>query len=246
MLAKSLILVSLVALAGLSETVIAGEAPASLDEHVEHYDNRYALPDEYEKLTDNRGEGFDDLYGTRNFREILKGIAYRGGANNRFHEENRRDNMNPLPPDGLENLCKEGFGTAYYLYRTNFDSVSRQTHCTSSRTGKRTLEYFQLSPKESDHVHEMLQSIFDSIKDHRKGPVYLHCWNGWHASGLISAKVLRQFCGLSADEAVEYWDKNTDGHNSEPKYESIRQNIRDFQPFPDLAITSDEAALICP
>ena len=43
-----------------------------------------------EKATDNYGNGNLDLYGTRNFRTILHGVAYRGGGNNYYHNENKR------------------------------------------------------------------------------------------------------------------------------------------------------------
>jgi hypothetical protein len=39
----------------------------------------------------------------------------------------------------------------------------------------------------------LLETIFAAIKDSEMGPIYMHCWNGWHASGYISALSLRQF-----------------------------------------------------
>ena len=213
---------------------------------VAYYDLRYGLTDEFEKLTDNHGEGFEPLYGTRNFRTILKGVAYRGGANNSFRREDRRDNRNPLPDDGLTNLCEEGFGRSYYLYETNFDSARTVTTCGSGRDSSHTLRYFQRSPTNPRDTYEMLRAIHETIRNYKYGPIYLHCWNGWHASGLIAAKVLRQFCGFSGEEAVAYWDRNTDGHNAEPAYEKIRQQIRSFQPYPEFQLDSADQALICP
>ena len=61
---------------------------------------------------DNRGRGFEPLYGTRNFRVVLRSVVFRGGANNQLHRTAPRDNRNPLPADGLKTLCAEGFGTA--------------------------------------------------------------------------------------------------------------------------------------
>jgi hypothetical protein len=104
----------------------SGQSPSTADLEdaprawIEYYDQRYGLDDVFEKKTDNRGEGFEQLYGTRNFRVVLTGVVYRGGANNKWHRNDRRDNRNPLPEDGLENLCEEGFGRVYYLYETNF------------------------------------------------------------------------------------------------------------------------------
>ena len=47
-----------------------------------YYKDLYGVECVEEKITDNRGNGFEDLYGTRNFRVILHGVAYRGGGNN--------------------------------------------------------------------------------------------------------------------------------------------------------------------
>ena len=215
-------------------------------DRTDFYDSRYSLDDVFEKATNNHGEGFEALYGTRNFRTILNGVAYRGGANNKYHREARRDNMNPLPVEGLVNLCQEGFERSYYLYRTNFESAPKVTRCISPSGKEHRLDYRQVSPFDEVHRRQMLGDVFETIRDESRGPVYLHCWNGWHASGLISAYILRQFCGYSADDAVAYWDANTDGHNTEPRYESIRRRIRQFEPYPEFAIEPDEAARICP
>jgi hypothetical protein len=212
---------------------------------VDDVKNRLPLKDAYEKLTDNHGNGFEPLYGTRNFRVVLQGIAYRGGANNMFHRDHPRDNMNPLPKDGLENLCKEGFSEAVYLYEDNFKSAPPQTRCQDQKA-VRVLNYEQLTPTDVNDVRTMLAKVFDVINGKADGPIYFHCWNGWHFSGLISALTLRQFCGLAGDEAVNYWNVNTDGNDDEPQYEKIRQRIRDFKPFADLQITTAQAAEICP
>jgi len=219
------------------------------DDHlqwIEYYDQRYGLDDLFAKKTDNRGEGFEELYGTRNFRVILKGIAYRGGANNRWHRTDRRANENPLPDDGLNNLCREGFSRAYYLYTTNFEQAPGLMTCQSPQSSEHELRYLRVSPNDEEQTYGVLKAIYEIIRDDRSGPIYLHCWNGWHASGLIAAKILRQFCGLSADEAIAYWDRNTDGNNKEARYESIRRRIREFTPYPEFAISEQDAALICP
>ena len=80
------------------------------------YKNRYNETDLLKKITDNYGNNEDKLYGTRNLRPILHGIAYRGGGNNYYHKTDKRKNQNPLPDDGLINLCKEGFSKSIYLY----------------------------------------------------------------------------------------------------------------------------------
>lgn len=233
------------AFAAAEPSSIAAAAQAEPD-RVDFYDQRYGLEDAFEKRTNNHGEGFESLYGTRNFRTILHGIAYRGGANNKWHRENQRHNHNPLPNEGLDNLCQEGFDRSYYLYRTNFESAPRVTQCKNMSGADHQLDYLQVSPFNDEQTYEIFADIHDTIDNDSRGPIYLHCWNGWHASGLIAAKILRQFCGLSGEEAVDYWDRNTDGHNNEPSYERIRQRIRDFQPLPEFAISSAEVSRLCP
>jgi len=206
------------------------------------YHQRYSLASPYEKLVNNVGEGHDELYGVRNFREVLKGVLYRGGANNAYNKYGKRDNRNPLPALGLKNLCEEGFKVSVYLYSRNFDSAAPQTHCNSVR-GRNTLEYVQFSPMSNPRA--LLEIIHGAIQDPEQGPVYAHCWNGWHASGLISALSLRQFCGVSGRDAVSYWEANVDGNN-EPAYQPIKDQILAFEPYADLSINTATRRRICP
>ena len=80
------------------------------------YEEKYKVECLNQKITDNFGNGYDSLYGTRNMRTILFGVAYRGGANNFYHKESKRENQNPLPEDGLNNLLNQGFSASVYLY----------------------------------------------------------------------------------------------------------------------------------
>lgn len=207
----------------------------------EFYTDRYKLSDVYRKLVDNRGQGREDLYGVRNFREVLKGVLYRGGANNMFHRENPRHNSNPLPPDGLDNLCQEGFENSVYLYSTNFHTAAPQTACHSV-LGVNQLHYFQLSP--NSKYREILEMVYDTIGDPTRGPMYVHCWNGWHASGQIAAMALMQFCGVSARDAVRYWEIAAD-RTDDGNYEAVKRRIRNFKPYADLAIDPQARARIC-
>ena len=210
----------------------------------EAYHHRYTLPDVYAKLVDNYGNGFEPLYGTRNFRAVLKGVAYRGGANNLYHRVSKRKNENPLPNDGLQNLCSEGFQTAVYLYPTNFSTAPKTTNCTSD-LGNNSLNYIHATPFGDPNTYNMLKLVYETIVDPTKGPIYFHCWNGWHASGLISALMLRQFCDYSGDQAVTYWDTNTDGNNKDSSYQTHRTRIRQFVPYDDLKITEQQKSRIC-
>ncbi|MGE3261677.1 MAG: hypothetical protein AB7K68_07870 [Bacteriovoracia bacterium] len=212
------------------------------------YRTRYQLPTAGDKLLDNYGNGHDSLYGLRNTRAVLNGVYYRGGANNYYNKHKKRSNSNPLPKEGLENLCKEGFTRAVYLYAKNYNTAKKQTRCRTYDNVENTLEYVQISPlsyrpEDLDLLHSQ---IFEHVRDPRRGPMYAHCWNGWHASGYVAATTLRQFCGFTAEQAVAYWDQNTDGFNTEPGFETIRGMIRSFTVNPSMQLTSAEKAALCP
>lgn len=216
-----------------------------LERDVAFYKGRYQLSDPYEKLTSDRGTGFDELYGTRNLREVLTGVYYRGGGNNKYHKDNPRSNTNPLPADGLVNLCKDGFALGLYFYDTNYKSAKPVNPCLLRSSGEAsTLNYNQLTAFSVKDFKPFLQLIHDRIKGKLAGPIYGHCWNGWHASGMMAAIALKQYCGFSNELADAYWVKNTDGNSK--GYESVRKKVNAFQKLPDLEITPEEQALICP
>lgn len=213
----------------------------------EIYRSRYPLSTAAQKLVDNKGRGPAHLYGTRNFRAVLNGVYYRGGGNNKYHNPPRA-NSNPLPTAGLRNLCEEGFSRAVYLYAENYETAPHSLRCRTQNGNESTLEYKQISPlahQESD-LKALLVMIHRHAQDSRLGPIYDHCWNGWHASGYVAASALRQFCGFSAEQAVAYWNLNTDGNNEGAGYDRIRARIRAFRPFPGLALSARERAVLCP
>ena len=228
----------------------AGEEPENkafeqLANDVAFYKGRYNMPDVYKKITDNRGNFFEDLYGTRNMREVLAGVYYRGGANNKYHKTHPRSNTNPLPADGLDNLCKDGFSTAIYYYSENYESAKKVNPCLLRTTASaNTLNYKQISGLGLKDFKPFLQLIHDRIKGKLTGPIYGHCWNGWHASGFMASVVLKQFCGFTDTQADAYWAKNTDGNTS--GYEAVRKKVKAYQPLAGFEITAEEKALICP
>jgi outer membrane protein OmpA-like peptidoglycan-associated protein len=212
----------------------------------EFYKKRYNEKDLLHKVTDNWGNGNDVLYGTRNMRPILHGVAYRGGANNYYHKEDKRHNHNPLPNDGIKNLCQEGFSSAIYLYRVNYENAPTTFECNCVNETANQFNYQQLDYFDDKHIYQALKLVYESAIDSTKGPVYLHCWNGWHASGLLSALILRQFCGFTSLEASAYWDLGTDGANNSPRYNTIRDKINNFVPYPELMIKNELGERICP
>ena len=194
-----------------------------------------------EKITNNKGEGFEGLYGTRNFRVILHGVAYRGGGNNYYHRSNKRNNKNPLPMDGLQNLLENGFSTSVYLYNENFDTsppflVNKKTNDS--------LMYYQIGGNNPSELDSILMFSYNAIMNEDIGPIYLHCWNGWHQSGFVSAVLLKQFCGYNTTKSLHYWEDCAD--NWTRGYDRIRNAIRDFEPIEKYRIPDEVSSVICP
>ena len=210
------------------------------------YKSRYTETDLMYKITDNKGNGFDSLYGTRNMRPILHGVAYRGGGNNYYHLTDKRNNHNPLPNDGMKNLCAEGFSKGVYLYRENFETAPLGDTCNCLDQTVNAFEYVQKDYFDNTHVYDMVKMVYESATDNNTGPVYLHCWNGWHASGFISAVILKQFCNYSNFDAVNYWDLGTDGANTSPRYQTQRNRIKEFTPYSEFSISDSLKNCLCP
>jgi outer membrane protein OmpA-like peptidoglycan-associated protein len=210
------------------------------------YKERYHETDLMYKVTDNKGNGFDSLYGTRNMRPILHGVAYRGGSNNYYHKTDKRNNHNAIPQDGMHNLCQEGFSAGVYLYRQNFDISPLGDTCNCVDEAWNKFDYYQYDYFDSTHVYKMLELTYKAAVNQETGPVYLHCWNGWHASGFISGVILKQFCGFSNWDAVNYWDLGTDGANTSPRYQTQRERIKKFQPYPEFNISDSLKGCMCP
>ena len=170
-----------------------------------------------------RGSTF---HGIRDYREVMPGILYRGGANN---------GRSPLKQDQLSALCQAGFGTAIYLYRTGFSGPS------STQCSKGQLNYLD-EGWEGKGRTAVDQRIYDTIKNKNK-PIFIHCWNGIHATGAVAATALIQFCNLSPAKAVEYWKV---GIAPRVQYPSVIRSIESFQPNPELRLTPDEQKQYCP
>jgi hypothetical protein len=248
----------IIAIVVLMVPMAAGEpqplakAPFDLARQVAEYRHRFPLTNPYTKLVDNRGKQFPALEGVRNFRVVLDGVYYRGGADN-SQRTGPKANMNPLPTHGLQHLCEQGFTEAVYLYSTNCASAPHDVACQSD-AGSGALEYQRIVaqlPRQpaaskllADNDRNLLTPIYEHLKGTRPGPIYMHCWNGWHASGYVAAIALRQFCEWSADAAIAYWTRNTDGNGAD--YGQVPERIKTFAPIPKLAISDSERRLVCP
>ena len=214
---------------------------SSIDNKVNFYKSKYEVNCVDEKITDNKGNGFEELYGTRNFRVILHGIAYRGGGNNYYHRSNNRDNKNPLPIDGLNNLLENGFSKSVYLYKENFESAPPYI---VNKEKNDTLHYHQLGGNNRSEMDSILMFTYNSIINKSVGPIYLHCWNGWHQSGFVAAVLLKQFCGFSTTKSLHYWEDCAD--NWTRGYDRIRDSIRSFVPIDKYKISKELSDKICP
>ena len=210
---------------------------------IQKFDLRYQLKNTDEKLVDNLGDNYESLYGVRNFRTVLRGLVYRGGANNAYNKYGKRDNMNPLPDLGIRNLCSEGFSKSVYLYTTNYESAPKFHNCQNYESVQTRFDYVQMTGRDEKNTEPFLKMVYDLIQSESGGPIYLHCWNGWHASGLVSALILRQFCDYSSADALSYWIRNTDGNSS--GYEEIKARIKGFQPLQKFKISKEIQAQIC-
>jgi hypothetical protein len=166
------------------------------------------------------------FHGIRDYREVMPGALYRGGANN---------GRGPLNQNELDALCDQGMGTAYYLYSTGFHGPS-VIHCPK---GDLDYSYEGWEGKGCAIVH---QQIYKTIKSKGK-PVFIHCWNGIHATGAVAATALMQFCGISSKQAVDYWKV---GIAPKLQYPSVIRNIQSFQQNPKLELTPEEQATYCP
>ena len=166
------------------------------------------------------------FHGIRDYREVMPGALYRGGANN---------GRGPLRKEQLNALCEAGFGTAIYLYKTGFSGPS------TIQCSKGSMKYIYEGWEGAGRT-AVDQDIYDTIKSKGK-PVFVHCWNGIHATGAVAATALMQFCGVSSQKAVEYWKV---GVAPKVQYPSVIRNIENFQPNGKLQLTSEEKSQYCP
>jgi hypothetical protein len=166
------------------------------------------------------------FHGIRDYREVMSGVLYRGGADN---------GRAPLKQSQLNALCEAGFGTAVYLYRTGFSGPS------TTRCSKGSLEYIYEGWQGKGRA-VVDQKIYNTIKTNGK-PVFIHCWNGIHATGAVAATALMQFCDLPPRKAVEYWKV---GIAPRVQYPSVIRDIESFQPSPRLQLTPQQQRQYCP
>jgi hypothetical protein len=196
------------------------------------------------KLVNNKGEGPDSLFGVRNMRVVLNNVLYRGGSNNFYRKEAepKTYNSHPLPYWGVSNLRSSGFGGAIYLYSKYFE----QDYPTPMIDSLEELgfTYRCLPDLNPDVVKAIFTDLNKLIYAKEIAPIYIHCWNGWHQSGMLSAFTLMQFCGISNQQALQYWEQNTDGNSK--GFPAVKSKILEFKPYKEFQTDSITRARICP
>lgn len=175
----------------------------------------------------------------KNFQVVIPGVLYRGG--------NSGGGNLPLNENGLDFLSKNGFSAAVYMYHYGWEKKPANTHGVDYTNFGTELK----NPKNVYQFLAKVKAIIDSkdlSKDlsevenafSGKGPMYVHCWNGWHASGEMAAYALVQFCGMTPSAAQDYWNENVDAGKGSVK------RIANWRPFPKLEISQDARNILCP
>ena len=178
----------------------------------------------------------EPIKGTKRFRPVLDGVLYFGGGN----QLKQRDNRNPLLNSTLDRMCGAGFSEAIYVYERNKSKMRRNTSC-----GAGSLKYDSISWLKID---QFMGRIHNNIVT-QKGPMYIHCFNGVHASNAISVIAKMQFCGLSSKDAEKLWLTQTDDYGrkeyAKGKFNSVRKRIKRYKFNPNLSIPDSIKNQIC-
>jgi hypothetical protein len=201
-------------------------APAAV---AEGFNDRTGAPTETEMLA----RGDRGLEGLAFVRPVLNGVLYRAGfkGGDKAHAG--------LATAQRLALCEAGFTGARYV---DFGS---KTQFGTTQCAEGTLDY---SPLRSSRTAALMQDIHAVIEDPDKGPILVHCMWGVHSSGAVAAMALTQFCGWSESQAKTYWHK---ARNNAPCGSAgcdrwIDDKFRNFQIDPELELTEQQRASICP
>jgi hypothetical protein len=188
-----------------------------------------------------------DLEGVRRFRYVLNGLLYRGG------KINKAGNEYPMSNEGLNNLCEQGFGEVIYLYDSHWPKRPGDELKVSCGSHDDPLTYRTLQPfYHPENAKIILKGIKERLDHGDYRPTYVHCWNGLHASGLISALALRQFCGFTSDEALDYWNFNTEGicrgktRKEKANFNAVRLQIENFEKIEGVDLDDELQKAVCP
>lgn len=171
-------------------------------------------------------------------RPVLRGALYRSGT----------------PSEAaLSRLCERGWKRIYSLYgehttqtgprNINMLRSGRDQRTCHTDGSPRVIEWRSAPSARLRTLPGILKDVLESVRHPEQGPVLVHCWNGLHYAGMISALALRQFCGFSGEQAEAYWRTNA---NRGANYPVIISNLHNFKRIADLNLTTQEQAVFCP
>ena len=168
------------------------------------------------------------------FMTVLDGVLYRGGSSN------SSNHWKPLSIKQQSHLVSSGFTKSFFVKQNKKGAIS-------SLEG---LDYEYAFAYRQAEVNRVLAEVYQHIVDPSKGKVLVHCYGGWHASGLVAAMALIQFCGWSRESAVAYWESHTAPKGRDPNiggssYNTERSILRNFKYIPDLEISEADKARVC-
>lgn len=167
--------------------------------------------------------------GTRQMLTVLPGVLYRGGG---------PGGQRPLPLSALHALCEAGFSLAVYAYDTGYSDPG-PVSCTNKITGKaNNLTYIAGAATDPAFKKHFLSLVRNVAMNGGRGPVFVHCWNGYHASGELAAVALRQICGWDGETASAYWERHSGGF-------PLISRIAKFEPVSSLDVPDDVRAPLC-
>lgn len=171
-------------------------------------------------------------------RPVLRGALYRSGTPSE---------------EALNYLCEAGWKRVYSLYgefttqtgprNQNMLRHGRDRRTCQSDGTQKAIEWRAAPSSRLRSLPIIFRDIVETVRNPDRGPVLVHCWNGLHYAGMVSALALRQFCGLSAEQAEAYWRANA---NRGANYPLIIANLKAFKPIPELSLTAEEQQAVCP
>ena len=139
----------------------------------------------------------------------------------------------------MHNLLSNGFSYSIYLYPENFDTSPSFIEDEQNNI----MNYYQIRGDTLPELDSILNIVYNSII-YDRGPVYLHCWNGWHQSGYISAILLKQFCDFNSKMSISYWETCADSWTL--GYDKVRDRINNFKKIEKYRIPQSLSKEICP
>lgn len=195
------------------------------------------------RVVDNKGRGDERFSGVRNFRVVLYDILYRGGGNNLHLKDTipKYYLWNPMPLYSLRQLQSQGFNQATYLYSHNFDYWYPKHRLDSLREAEFS---YKCEPKLDVYLKAFFGEVVVRAKQQDTGKMLIHCWNGWHQAGMLSAFTLMQFCDFTNEQALKYWETCTDGNHK--GYTKVKERILNYTRDPFYNFNASQKESHCP